>query len=76
MALFRTTRRQRLEAQAFRDALRDILATEGIVSLADERRLDTLYHFDGVRWMREQLPPRERRPMSFTLESTSPSLDR
>ena len=52
----RTARASHADAQAFRDAVRDILAADGIFSLADERERDTLYHFDGVSWKREQLP--------------------
>jgi hypothetical protein len=50
----KTVREQ--HARAFRDAVRDILADDGVFSLADEGEPHTLYHFDGVSWSREDLP--------------------
>jgi hypothetical protein len=51
---------QTLAAQAFRDAVRDILAVDGVFSLADEAAPDTVYHFDGLIWRKERLPRRQR----------------
>jgi hypothetical protein len=56
----RPNRTQKLAAQAFRDAVRDIVAVEGVFTLADEAERNTIYHFDGVHWMREELPARRR----------------
>lgn len=45
------------DAQAFRDAVRDILADEGVFMLADG---DAFYSFDGIAWTREDLPRAQR----------------
>jgi hypothetical protein len=53
------------DAQAFRDAVRDILADQGVFMLADG---DTFYSFDGITWTREDLP-RPRRARVVVVET-------
>jgi len=43
---------EELAAQAYRDAVRDILATDGKFHLADEATRDAVWEWDGVRWSR------------------------
>src|SRR5690348_15260698 len=64
------------EARAFQDAMRDILAEDGIFSLADEKELGTTYHFDGVRWWRQSAPRETRRPSAAISATSSSSLPR
>jgi hypothetical protein len=54
------------DAQAFRDAVRDILADEGVFMLAHG---DTIYSFDGITWTREDLPRRARRARLVVVET-------
>ena len=51
----------RRAADAFRDATRDILRTDGELSLADARDPHLFWHFDGLTWRTEHLPPPRRR---------------
>jgi hypothetical protein len=64
MAKRKQTKVTAADAQAFRDAVRDILADEGVFMLADG---DAFYSFDGIAWTREDLPrPRRARIVSET----------
>ncbi len=42
----------KLQALAFDDAVRDILAADGSFHLADEERGDGVWQWDGQRWQR------------------------
>ena len=44
-----------LQALAYNDAVRDILACDGTFHLDDERRPDAVWEWDGVRWSRVPL---------------------
>jgi hypothetical protein len=39
-------------ARAYRDAVRDILVADGLFHLGDDRRGDTVWQWDGLRWRR------------------------
>lgn len=54
----RMGKRQKLEALAYADAVRDILAADGKLHLADESTRDAVWEWDGVRWSRIPLVDR------------------
>ena len=47
-----------LMALAYRDAVRDILASDGTFQLADEKTHDAVWEWDGVSWSRIPLVDR------------------
>ena len=47
-----------LDALAYADAVRDILATDGAFRLYDRERGDAVWEWDGVRWTRLELMKR------------------
>jgi hypothetical protein len=49
-----------LMALAYRDAVRDILASDGRFQLADEQSRDAVWEWDGVTWSRIPLVDRGR----------------
>jgi hypothetical protein len=44
-----------LDALAYADAVRDILAADGTFHLYDRERGDAVWQWDGVRWTRTEL---------------------
>ena len=54
----------KLQALAFTDAVRDILASDGVFNLGDDRQGDTVWEWDGLRWTRVPLaPPTNQAPV-------------
>jgi hypothetical protein len=51
----RHTENPKLQALAYDDAVRDILASDGAFHLADETDRDAAWEWDGVRWKRVRL---------------------
>ena len=49
---------KKLMALAMTDAMRDILASDGKLHLADERRPDAVWEWDGLEWSRVPLVDR------------------
>jgi hypothetical protein len=45
--------------RAFRDALNDILREEGVFRLASLDEPDVIWEYDGERWIRARLVPRQ-----------------
>ena len=54
----RMGKRQKLEALAYADAVRDILAADGKLQLVDETTRDAVWEWDGVSWNRVPLVDR------------------
>lgn len=52
-------------ARAYGDAVRDILVSDGMFHLGDERRADTVWQWDGLGWERLTLidPAHDELPM-------------
>jgi hypothetical protein len=50
------SRPDRLAADAFRDAVRHILAEDGIFTLADRQDRTRFWNWNGVGWREERLP--------------------
>jgi hypothetical protein len=52
----RLRQRDRMAASAFRDAVRHILAEEGVFTLADHRDPRRFWSWNGAGWREELLP--------------------
>jgi hypothetical protein len=52
----RSHRHDRLAADAFRDAVRHILAEDGVFTLADRHDRTRFWSWNGVGWREERVP--------------------
>ena len=60
----RTVETKKMMALAYNDAVRDILQSDGVFKLSDDRRRDAIWEWDGVTWKHVPLDaPRAEAPL-------------